>query len=183
MINRLLPVLVLCAALFIQPAFILLPATPAAAAEKKKPTPEELLNPTPVGTSASTDCKVYDAILKADAANLAALNGRGLCLNMIKSGDGDADLAKAVELASALINTDGKNAEAWYSRATTYRVMQDYKKAQADYARAVELKPDNAIWAADLQTLTREVELRAQFSEQVHKNVEPEGKAEAALRP
>jgi tetratricopeptide (TPR) repeat protein len=173
MIYRLLSVLVLCATLVISPAF---------AVEKKKPTPEELLNPTPVGTPATMDCKVYDDILKADAANLAALNGRGLCKNMAKGGDGDADLNKAIDLATALIKADEKNADAYYSRATTYRVLQDYKNAQADYARAVELNPDNLFWAADLQTLTREVQSHAQSGEQTHKNAEPLDRAEAALK-
>ncbi|MEZ0262937.1 MAG: tetratricopeptide repeat protein [Alphaproteobacteria bacterium] len=177
MFYRLLTVSVLCAALLIHPVF---------AAEKKKPTPEELLNPTP--TSAPIrDCKGYDAILKADATNLAALNGRGLCLNVINAGEGDADLNKAAELASALIAADPKNADAYYSRATTYRVMQDYKKAKDDYARAVELNPDNAFWKTDLETLTREVELRAQLDEQAAKKIDSpeglEGRAEAALKP
>jgi tetratricopeptide (TPR) repeat protein len=172
MTYRLLSVFVLCAALLVAPAF---------AADKKKPTPEELLEPSSA-VAASVDCvKAYDKILKADAANLAALNGRGLCKNTSSAGSGDEDLKKAVELASDLIKADDKNAEAYYSRATSYRVMQDYKNAQADYARAAQLKPDNALWAADLQTLTREVELRARFEEQVQKNAEPEDRAEAAL--
>lgn len=172
MFRRLLIALVLCSVL----------STPALSGEKKKPTPEELLNPTPAAAPAGEDCKVFDSILKVDAVNLAALNGRGLCRNMANPGTGDADLAKAVEVASALIKADEKNAEAYYSRATTYRVLQDYKSAQADYARAVELKPDNSYWKADLETLTREVELRTQFEEQVRKNTEPEGRAEAALK-
>lgn len=163
--------------------FAALSLSPAFASGNKRPTPEELLHPSPVATPAQTDCKAFDDILKADGANLAALNGRGLCLNMIGGGEGDADLQKAIELASALIKADARNAEAYYSRATTYRVMQDYKKAAADYAKAVELQPDNAGWKADLETLSREAALRAQFEEQVHKNAAPANRAEAALKP
>jgi tetratricopeptide (TPR) repeat protein len=147
-------VLALCCALIVQPVF---------AEQKKKPTPEELLNPSTEAV-APVDCvKTYDDILAADAANLAALNGRGMCKNVTESGSGDADLQKAIELATLQIEKDKNNAAAYYGRAMSYRVLKEYKKAREDYLKAIELNPDDKLWTGDLKTLDMEMQLQAEI--------------------
>lgn len=147
-------------------------AQPALAGQQDKPAPAQVLSPMTEAV-APIDCvKTYDGILANDATNLTALNGRGMCKNLSKEGSGDADIKKAIELATAKIEADNTNAGAYYSRATSYRVLKDYKNAREDFMRAVDLNPQDQLWAGDLKTLTMEMELQAQIEAQKPEAIE-----------
>lgn len=67
------------------------------------------------------------------------------------------DMRKAAEMASKVINENGKNAKAFYRRAQAYRLLDEYELAAQDIQRTVELSPDSgASVRAEINALQRQ---------------------------
>lgn len=102
----------------------------------------------------------YGTVLAAEPENVAALNGRGMAADLLKDGSGKADLERAAQISSARIAKDGKDAIALHDRATSYRALNRYDLARADYQAAIALKPDRENWPLDLRAMEAEVKMR-----------------------
>ncbi|MBF0520013.1 MAG: tetratricopeptide repeat protein [Nitrospirae bacterium] len=68
-------------------------------------------------------------------------------LEYIKRGNAfkNRDIHMAIAEYSKAVETDSKSGIAYYTRATTYEEIGDYKSAIADYAKAIEINPKNPL--------------------------------------
>jgi WD40 repeat protein/tetratricopeptide (TPR) repeat protein len=78
-----------------------------------------------------------DEVFEADAQNARLL--RGDVHSRLRHWD------KAIEAYSEAIDLGFSAADAWFARGTAYGMLARYESAAADFARAVETKPDDAV--------------------------------------
>lgn len=96
---------------------------------------------------------IYDQILAENPVNVKALNARATVKDTVTKGAGDPDFNKAIEITSASVTTDDKNAEAFHDRAAAYRGLKKFDLARTDYQKAIALDPSKAHWVTELKAM------------------------------
>lgn len=98
----------------------------------------------------------FNTQLAKNPNDIDALNGRALARirNDDPGGRNDAFVAK--NLLTEQIDSNPPDGMLYYKRGTSYRLMQIFDLATADFEKAIALRPDMTSWAFELRSLRLE---------------------------
>lgn len=108
--------------------------------------------------AAAETISIYDQVITVNPTHVKALNARANVKNAVRKGDGDADFMEVIEITTAAISLDAKDASAFHGRAVANRGLRKFDQARADYKKAIELNPAMGHWVTELKAMETEVQ-------------------------